>query len=117
MDSEIVVKSRMSLNMMVRSWISPPGRIYFSGSFSFYEMTAGERYCEKVLRICRFSPSSNTTLKLVAEMYEIASVVAGTTMLYQWPQCTNAKYTKATKAARTIIAVKVAVNGLHRPNQ
>ena len=56
MPSESVVKSRMSLNMTVRSLTSPPGRMYFCGSFSISAMTPGERYCEKALANLPFLP-------------------------------------------------------------
>ena len=65
--SESVVKSRMSLNITVSSLVSPPGRMYFCGSFSISAITPGERYCENVLRIFRFSRSSRITRKLVMD--------------------------------------------------
>ena len=40
--SEIVVKERISLNMMVSSFDSPPALKYFLGSCSISRMTPGE---------------------------------------------------------------------------
>src|ERR1700734_830158 len=115
--SEIVVKPQMSLNITVRSWTSPPDRMYLSGSFSINAITPGERYCENVLRILRFSRSSKMTRKLEADTYDIASVVAGTTKLYHRPQRTKLKYRKPLKPASTRTNVTVAVSGRQRPNQ
>ena len=63
--SEIVVKPRMSENMMVISRSSPPS-MSFSGDCASWSTSAGDRYWPKAERICRRCACSRTKLEKIS---------------------------------------------------